>query len=169
MKIITIIGFIFLNSYFGNTAFMQIPEKNRYPKQYYFEDSTRVFWTWYPNPFSPPTITDKSKGRLICGDLSFYCDLSDTIIVALVQNADSIVYSAPIISSIPSYFSLCYWMAGPNINLEELPDKFFQSNTNEALKLMLIVNDRKKCIRNGDFRLQKNWYWWINESKTKKQ
>ena len=32
---------------------------NRHPKQIYLEDSVNVFWTYYPDPFSNPTYTDR--------------------------------------------------------------------------------------------------------------
>ncbi len=150
--------------FYYTTSFSQKYEKYRHHNQFYFEDSTHVFWTWLPNPFSPPTITDSSKG-LYCGDFTFYCDLSDTVLITFVQNNDSIVYYKPIVSSCPPHFGLCFWYGGPNLNPSELPDQYYRNVTDKKLKLLIIVNGRKKCMR--DYSFKKDWYFWLNESKTK--
>ena len=87
-------------------AFSQLKNANRYPNQFYIEDSIHVCFTCYPNPFSPPTITDSTKG-LFCGTNTFYCDISDTVLVIYQNIADSVVYCKKVISKSPPEFSYC--------------------------------------------------------------
>ncbi|MEJ2614418.1 MAG: hypothetical protein P8Z35_05645 [Ignavibacteriaceae bacterium] len=136
--------------------FPQTNDKNRSPNQKYIDDSTNVFWTIYPNPFSPPLITDTSKG-LFCGEYGFYCALSDTVFVAFQNQRDSIVYSKEVISRSPD-FSFCLWIAGSQINHKELPKKYFQCDGKEKIKLFLIINGSKKCYREI-YILNKRYYW----------
>ncbi len=144
----------------------QVPAQNRFPYQRFFEDSTHVFWTWYPNPFSPPTVANTKKGQ-ICGGLTFYCDLSDTVLVAFVSKSDSILYEAPLTSTNPPYFSLCYWIGGPRVSLELLPSKYFRSDFNEKIKLLLVVRGRWKSLRGIGITVQNGWYYWIDEHVSK--
>ena len=104
--------------------FSQPNAKNIYPYQHFIEDSTNVFWKFYPNPFSPPNITDTSKG-LMCGQYTFYCSISDTVLLAFQNEKDSIVYTKELYSP-SSDFGICLWIAGPKINQNELPQEYFQ-------------------------------------------
>ena len=143
----------------------QVTPENRYPKQVCFEDSSRVFWTWYPNPFCPPTVGDTGRG-LICGGLTFYCDLSDSVGVAFVEKNDSIVYTATVKTATPPHFSLCYWLAGPHVRTQSLPARYFRSNSDEQLKLLLIVHGRRKSLLKGP-PIQRGWYYWMDERRPK--
>ena len=129
---------------------------NIYPYQHFIEDSTNVFWTFYPNPFSPPNITDTSKG-LMCGQYTFYCSISDTVLLAFQNEKDSIVYTKELYSP-SSDFGICLWIAGPKINQNELPKEYFQSNEKEKIKLILIVNGHKKCYREM-YTVNRKYYW----------
>lgn len=146
----------------------QVQSQHRYPKQKHFEDSTRVFWTSYPNPFSPPTEKDSTKG-LIYGDLTFYCDLSDSVDVAFVTKNDSIVHRATIRSAKPPYFSVGYWVAGKNIRQASLPSSYFRPNKDDHLKLVLIVGNRWKSIREVGIPVQRGRYYWIDTRKRSNQ
>jgi hypothetical protein len=141
------------------TVFTQSKKEIRFPHQHYIEDSTDVFWTWYPNPFSPPTITDSTK-RLFCGQYSFYCDISDTVLIAFQNEVDSIVYSVKIIAKVPQYFSFCTWIAGSLFTPKELPKFYFRGKGADMLKLVLIVDGRKKCYTK--FSISDKRYYWIN-------
>jgi hypothetical protein len=140
----------------------QVKPENRYPFQSYCEDSAHVFWTWYPNPFSPPTINDTSKG-MICGGLTFYCDLSDTVTIALLNTNDSVVYEAPVRLSSPPHFSLCYWLAGPKVDIQGLPSHYFRSDSQQKYRLLLVVHGRRKCVTEYGIFLPANWYCWIDD------
>ena len=129
--------------------------------QKYIEDSAHVYWDDWPNPFSPPTVRDSTKG-LMCGDLSFYCDLSDSVEVAVVTKHDSILYRTTVTSDKPPYFSLCYWMAGPKINPQSLPASYFKAPSKGNLKLVLIVGGRWKNIRGFHLNGSRGWYYWID-------
>jgi hypothetical protein len=147
-------------------SYGQTKPDHRYPSQFYFEDSIHVFWDQYPNPFSPPGIRDTDKG-LVCGDLPFYCDLSDTVTVAFLGEKDSIVYEASIQSRKPPSFSFCYWLAGPRIDPQHLPAQYIRGRSGENFKLLLIVQGRKKCLRESRICIPKDWYCWIDESRYK--
>ena len=147
-------------------SYGQVKSECIYPYQFYFEDSVHVFWTRYPNPFSPPGVSETSKG-LMCGDWSFYCDLSDTVTVAFLGEKDSIVYEATIQSRKPPYFGFCYWLAGPRIDPYNLPAQYIRGRSGEHFKLLLIVQGRKKCLRESRMYIPKDWYCWIDESRYK--
>lgn len=142
--------------------YAQANEKIRFPNQHYVEDSTTVFWTWYPNPFSPPTVivpidydTVKSKN---CISPTFYCELSDTVLVAFQNESDSIYYNKYIVSKIPPYFKFCLWVAGSKTDYNELPEKYFYCKEGEKFRIFLIVGDRKKCYKEFE---NLNKYIWI--------
>ena len=134
--------------------------ENRYPLQSYIEDSAHVFWTWYPNPFSPPSIRDTGKG-MICGGLSFYCDLSETVTVAFLKEKDSVVYEATIRLLQPPHFSLCYWLAGPQVDLHRLPSYYMRSDSSQEYRLLLLVHGRGKCVRESGIFVPQHWCCWI--------
>jgi len=146
----------------SSSIYSQVKEINRYPNQIYIEDSTNIFWTQYPYPFSPPTIIEPidfdTVKTLNCYSPStflstFYCDLSDTVLVAIQNESDSILYSAKVVSKSPPHFHYCVWVAGSLINHNELPIYYFQGSGKERLFISLIVKGRKKCFkRNSYFR-----------------
>lgn len=138
---------------------------NRYPNQVCFEDSLDVFWTYYPNPFSPPTVKDTGVGFINLG-LTYYCDLSDSVEVALIGSNDSIVYSAIIISPKSPHFDVAYWVAGPKVSKHSLPANYFRGIRDENLKLLLIVDGRWKSRRERGIQVKKGWYYWIDNSNT---
>lgn len=141
----------------------QIPsDPYRLQGQKYLEDSAHVYWTSYPNPFSPLVVRDTEKGD-ICGDYTFFCDLSDTIGIAFVTNNDSIVYQAKIFSPTEHNFFLCYWMAGPKIQARSLPPTYFRALSDDRLSVLLIVGGREKNIREGALSVTKGWYYWIDD------
>jgi hypothetical protein len=146
-----------------STVDCQVLREHRYPKQTTIEDSTHVFWTSYPNPFSPPTLKDTSKA-LIYGDLTFYCDLSDTAEVALVARNDSIVYSATVVAAKPPHFSIGYWVAGRNSDQRSLPASHFTSSVDDHLKVLLIVHGRRKVLRDVGIPVKKGMHYWIESS-----
>ncbi len=156
--------FLFTIYILCNISATQIPkhhtDQHRIRGQKYIEDSAHVYWDNYPNPFSPPTVRDTGKG-LMCGELGFYCDLSDSVEVTFLQSNDSIVYQTMVIQSRPS-FALCYWMAGPKIDHRSLPTRYFRAPSNEQIKIFLSVGGRKKNLRKAGFQVQKGWYYWIH-------
>ena len=135
----------------------QVKKDNRLREQVYIEDSSKVFWTDYPNPFSPPTITEKSKG-LFCCLATFYCELSDSVLVAVKNENDSIFYSQYISTKLPPYFSYCIWIAGMEIDNNELPKPYFYFDEKQNIKITLIVDGREKCYREGVVN-DKRYYW----------
>ena len=155
MKII-IICMIF----FAINIFSQSDEEYRLKDQFYYEDSTNVYWISTPNPFAPPTIIDDYTKGLYCGDYTFHCDLSDTVIASFQNYAGSTLYSAKVISTNPPFFSLCLWIAGSRIISNELPNAYYRANGNEKLNLVLIVNGHRKCYRKISMTDKK--YYWLN-------
>jgi hypothetical protein len=140
----------------------QYPQDYRTPNQICIEDSTRIFWTNYPNPFSPPTIKDTTQG-MICGGFTFYCDLSDTVEVSLIGENDSVLTTTRIITHKPPNYSFCYWMAGSNVALTSIPTEHFKATSNSQLNVLLSVNGRKKNIRLKVIYIPKGLYCWIND------
>ena len=129
--------------------------------QTYFEDSAHVYFTLYPNPFHGVMPTKTTKVHDCYNSKSFYCDLSDSVTVALVDRKDSTVYSAMLKSTKPPFFGFCFWVAGPQFNKALLPSSYFVSNSDTILSLVLLVRDRRKC--QTTYRFVKNLYYWIDE------
>jgi hypothetical protein len=131
--------------------------------QFYLEDSTRVFWTSYPNPFSPPTVLDSTKGML-CGGLTFFCNLSDTVEVALIGECDSILCVAKFVSNTPPWFSICWWRAGPRLERNQLPKTYFRGNADTKLGILLLIDGRRKNFRRDVIHVSNGWYCWLEDS-----
>ncbi|MBK7107428.1 MAG: hypothetical protein IPH62_19350 [Ignavibacteriae bacterium] len=149
---------------FGNSLVVlsQIKQENRYPKQAYIEDSSKVYWAIYPNPFSPPTINEYTKG-LFCGSSSFYCELSDSVLVAIKNEKDSIIYSQFVYTLHFPHFSYCTWVAGSQIDKSELPKSFYHFENKQKIKVALIVEGKEKCYREGTINDKR--YYWIQNNK----
>ncbi len=145
----------------------QESQRNRCPGQVYLEDSTHVFWTWYPNPFSPPGVRDTTTG-LMCRDLTFFCDLTDSVQVAMVEGDRDIVNEATVTSNIAHDFSVCYWVAGPHTKQSLLPPDCFKRENKIPLSMLLIVKGRKKCLALGIPNIPQGWYCWIDEGHRRK-
>ena len=62
-------------------------EKSRSQFQKYIEDSANVFWTQYPDPFSPPTYSY----MWISPSYTFFCDLPGIVQVGLLNRSDSLL------------------------------------------------------------------------------
>jgi hypothetical protein len=137
-----------------------VKPENRYPLQTFLEDSGHVFWTSYPNPFSPPTITETTMGMVYSG-FSFYCDLSDTVTVGLLGERDSILYAADMISVGSPHFMLAYCFAGSRFPVDQLPHRYFRSGSGRQYKVLLSVRGRPKCIRAYGIYVPKDWYCWL--------
>jgi hypothetical protein len=146
----------------------QETKEHRRRYQVYFEDSTHVFWTSWPNPFSPPAVTRTTKG-LMCGQVTFYCDLTDSVQVAIVDGDTSdIVTEVTVTPDSGHDFSVCYWVAGPLFQQGQLPSNCFKRKTKYPLSWLLFVNGRKKCLTLGVGNLPQGWYCWIDEGHRKK-
>jgi hypothetical protein len=159
MKWTTTILSILLSS---TIVFCQGNQDHRAPGQTYIEDSTHIFWTQYPNPFSPPTILDATKG-MICGSLTFYCDLSDTVAVSIVGENDSVLTVTRKVTFRPPGFHLCYWLAGAKIDPDRVPKQHFRALLDSRLNILLSVNGRKKNILPGAISVPKGWYCWLDD------
>jgi hypothetical protein len=159
--------FIILHMFLA-TAQSQESKQHRYPKQTYVEDSARVYWDSYPNPFSPPTVTDTGRG-LIKGELTFRCDISDSVEIAFITKNDSIVHKATVHSSKPPYFSVGYWVAGPNARQQSLPTSYFKPSSDSYLRLVIIVEGRWKSIRERGISVRKGWHYWIDTRRPNKK
>ncbi len=143
-------------------------KNHRRRNQVYFEDSTHVFWTSWPIPFSPPTVTRTTKG-IMCGYLTFYCDLTDSVQVAIVDgDTTDIVNEATVTPDSGHFFSVCYWVAGPRFPQDQLPPVWFKRKNKWPLSVLLIVNGRKKCLTVGVGNLPQGWYCWIDEGHSRK-
>ena len=107
-----------------------------------------------------PGRTENRKASY-CGDLSFYCDLSDTATVVAFDEKDSALYSIQLKSRIPPNFSLCYWLAGSQISPTQLPTHYIRGDSIRIDKLMLVVSGRKKALRNYQIHVPRGWYFWL--------
>jgi hypothetical protein len=146
----------------------QDAKEHRRRFQIYYEDSTNVYWTSWPNPFSPPTVTRTTKG-LICGYLTFFCDLTDSVQVAIVDGDTSdIVNEATATPDSGHDFSVCYWVAGPLFPRDQLPPDCFKRKDKYPLSVLLIVNGRQKCLTVGVGDLPQGWYCWIDKCHRRK-
>ncbi|MBS4028170.1 MAG: hypothetical protein KGZ58_05960 [Ignavibacteriales bacterium] len=159
--------FIIINLFLIATTQSQLSKQHRYFKQTYLEDSVHVYWNEFPNPFSPPTVTNTNKG-FIRGDITFYCDISDSVEVALITKKDSIVHKTTLKSSKPPYFSAGYWVAGANISQQSLPTSYFQPSSDGYLRWVIIVGGRWKSIRERGIEVRKGWHYWIDTGRTSK-
>ena len=168
MKIATIVLLILpIFCTIVTTAIAQTAAHNRFLSQTYFGDSSHVFWTWYPNPFSPATIIPgRTENRKVsyCGDLSFYCDLSDSVTVVAYDQTDSAVYSIQVVSKIPPNFSLCYWLAGSQISPTQLPRSYVRGDSLSINKLMLVVSGKNKALRSYHVYVPEGWYFWMQSA-----
>jgi hypothetical protein len=141
-------------------------QPSRYPFQSYIEDSTHVFWTSYPNPFSPPTVSDSGMARI--HGLTFYCDISDTVTVSLLGGRGSVLYEASVESQGSPHFTMTYWPAGPRAPSHKLPAHFFRADSAATFGLLLSVGGHRKCSRQKGIDLLKGWYCWIDTKTPKK-
>jgi len=139
---------------------------HRDPNQKYFDDTTHIFWTSYPNPFSPPTVRDTGKG-LVCGNLTFYCDLSDSVEVAFVTEDDSIVYQTTVTSQMPPYFSLSHWVAGEKVRIQSIPSHYYKSSKDGHIKALLILDGQKKSIQEIGISVKNGRHYWLEAQKPK--
>lgn len=148
--------------FISRNCWSQPSEKNRYPNQIYFQDSTHVFWTWYPNPFSPPTISVNDSLRIVrSSHYSWYCDISDTCTFAIIGNEDSILYSAKVTSKYKPNFGCFLSTALPKYLPYKLPENYVKVDSSAYYNLSLIVNGKKQSTRKDGIYLNKDWYYWI--------
>ncbi len=133
----------------------------RYKFQKYFDDSTHIFWTEYPNPLAHRGMRGDTSKIRICGDLDFYCDLSDSVEVAFVTENDSIVYRTIVFSKYRPDFGVCYWIAGNKARKEILPSNYFKPNKDGIINILLIVNNQKKSMRTIGIPVKAGQYYWI--------
>jgi hypothetical protein len=141
--------------------------RNRYPFQTFVEDSSHVYWTWYPNPFSPPTVTTTTAGVIQSG-LTLYCDLCDTVSVALLGDRDSVIYSSRMITLTPPHFDVAFTYAGPRYADSLLPARYFRSQHDGDYKVAISVKGRRKCVREQGIFMRKDWYCWLAGSEMDK-
>jgi len=139
----------------------QLHDELRVGYQTYIEDSAHVYFTDYPSPIAPPTVRDDEMGYVCYLGKSFHCDLSNSVLVAFVNEKDSILYSALVKSKNPPSFTYCCWLAGPRIGKEILPKKYFRGDGRSKIKLFLIVRGRRKCSVEATF--ADGWYYWIDD------
>ncbi len=146
----------------SSLMFSQKKEAFRHSGQFYIEDSAYVFWTHYPNPFSPPTVIEPIDYDTVitsnCHSFtSFYCELSDTVSVVIENESHSIYFNTTVTTKYHPYFSYCIWSAGIKVSKDRLPEKYFFCSSEDNLKIFLVVNDRKKCYRK--FEGSGRYYW----------
>jgi hypothetical protein len=144
-------------------AASQSVTSSRVPGQVSIEDSTRVYWTRYPFPFSRSTISN-SDSTLVTSELTFFCDLPGTIELGLLDKNDSIVCkgNAPL-NRLP-YSGLRYWLGGPDMDAGNLQKGFYRADTNSWISVVIIVEGRWKSIIRHSFYTSKGWYYWFENS-----
>jgi hypothetical protein len=54
-------------------------------------------------------------------------------------------------------------MAGSRVSSKLLPARYFKSDLNEEINLLLIVRGRRESVRMNGITLQEGWYYWIDE------
>ena len=153
---------------FVQSASCQEAREHRRRHQVYYEDSTHVFWTSRPYPFSPPTAEPTTK-CIMCGYLTFFCDLTDSVQAAIVDgDTTDIVNEATVTPDSGHAFSVCYWVTGPRYPQNQLPPNSFKRKNKWPLSVLLIVNGRKKCLTVGVPNLPLGGYCWIDEGHRKR-
>jgi hypothetical protein len=142
----------------------QVNQDTILPSQTYIEDSTHVYWTWYPNPFSPPTVLNPDTSIWGLYTLyTFYCDLPDSISVALIDSNRNIVYSTNSGPMERSNYGVAPMLAGPHVRSAKLPAQYFQEKNGGSYDLMILVSGRPKTIRGvADIRIEKGQYFWMS-------
>jgi len=119
---------------------------NRHPSQIYLEDSTDVFWTYYPDPFSNPTFPDRF---VVTQAISFKCFLPGKVEIGFIDaKNDSVIYNFTQPNKKIQKFNEHFWIwfAKNSADTSQFPDEYFQSQSVDSLNLVLIVNNRMKTI-----------------------
>ncbi len=142
----------------SSLIFSQIREEYRHQNQFYIQDSANVYWTHIGNPFSPPTIINEKMKGLFCGSNTFYCDLSDSVLVAIKNEKDSILYSQYVYTKNPPNFHFCTWIAGSQIDRNELPKSYYQFDDIQKIKIVLMIDGNDKCYQKWTIK-DKRYYW----------
>jgi hypothetical protein len=154
--------FLFIIAFSSSSLFSQKKEAFRLPGQFYIEDSSSVFWTHFPNPFSFPTIHEPVDYDTVvssnCHSFSFYCELSDTVLVVIRNESDSVYYQKNVITNYPPYFGFCLGSAGSKVIFDKLPEHKSFCYVDHNYKIFLVVNNREKCYKDFNFT---NRYIWI--------
>jgi hypothetical protein len=140
----------------------KVPNEARHPFQKYIDDSAHVFWTYYPNPISPPTVGDTGRGYIYSG-LTFYCDLADTVDIQLLNEKDSVVCYASVVSKMPHTFLLYYSIAGQNADPQSIPLNHFKIDSFEKLKWAIVVNGKRKTLIDAHGVWRRGMYLWLDK------
>lgn len=166
-----IVFYVLLVSILGCSSnnIIQVDEKkeikyNRHPKQIYLEDSTDVYWTSYPDPFSNPTYPDRF---VVTQAITFKCFLTGKVEIGFLDTKnDSIIYKfiqpGKDIQKLNEYFWV--WFAYSSADTSEFPKEYFQSFTKDPLNLVLIIDDKRKTILPLNLKVPLEMYCFINWS-----
>lgn len=147
---------------FGGRDLLQGDHVPRRPGQVHYEDSLHVFRSHWPNPFSPPTLAESSKG-CITGEHAFYSDISDTVDVLLVDERDSVVYSYSDASQRPPHFSVSYCLAGSQVSQQAVPEAAFRPLKDSNLWVVLSVDGRRKAMHPSTIIVKRGWSCWLRD------
>ncbi|MBU0473937.1 MAG: hypothetical protein KKF62_07205 [Bacteroidetes bacterium] len=137
---------------------------NRHPSQIYLDDSTDVFWTYYPDPFNNPTYLDRF---VVTQAITFKCFLNGKLEVGFLDTkTDSIIYrfSQPSKEGKKLNEHFWIWLAKSSADTSEFPKEYFQSFTLNPLNIVLIVDDKKKSILPLNIVVPIHMYCFINWS-----
>lgn len=129
---------------------------SRHPSQIYIEDSAKVYWTYYPDPFSAPTLSDRQRSET----LSFECLIDEKIDIGFLDSeTDSIIHKFTQPKKTKKYFWI--WFAKSTADTTDFPEEYFKSSSTHPFKLALTLNNRVKSILLTGFKIPVGDYCYI--------
>ncbi len=130
-------------------ALSQNSSSARIDGQEYLSDSSTVYWTQYPDPFSLPAYTDRKP---LSPALSIHCELSGCLEVAFVSpRTDSIIHRFAAPKHKKVHYSFRVWQASPSVDTSTVPEDRFRNNSSDALDMVLMVDAKRKTILHAWF------------------
>lgn len=130
-------------------------------QQFFDEDSTLVFWTRYPDPFS---CTCPKGTSPVTQAMSFFCGLPGRIEIGILDCEKNTIlhkYEFPRDSRSNYLFWACY----SETSMKDIPTKLkykflsgkLDSNSEGPFKFVLILNDKKKAVWPFLIPYRKDW------------
>ncbi len=156
-----------------DTTFYKRHLKVRIKDQLSFNDSSRVFWTAFPDPFSHGTYLDR---RTISRMISFYCNLPGNLKISILDTQlDSTVHSFSVQQEEENSFYFWIWTADTSANINSITNDYFLVSTKGPFQCLLEVDDEKKTLHPKILNIPNKKYCYltgniyIKESKLKKE
>jgi len=133
-----------LSLYHSESASFQRVVVNRIERQTYFEDSAKVYWLRYADPFSLPTYRNR---RVMCQAVTIHSELRGKTQIAILDtktNQTLHIFTVP--SNGKKEHNFWIWAADPAADSTVLPRDRFTVQTESPFRLLLTVNGRRKTL-----------------------